>query len=559
MKILLHATGESTKLAPLTDHITSPMLPILNRPVMAYNLELLIRHKFKHISASLHKNPSEIEAYFGDGQYRGANITYLLQKNLLGDAGSIRWVYPQADEPVVLLPADRLIDLQLDRLIDFHETKSAGISVVLGQTTAHVPTSFFYIKDEKIVSIGNGKKLSDRWILTGVYIFSPEIIQKIPYRKPYTVVDDLLPALLKEGYPIHAYQFEGYWNPLETFLDYWEAQSTVMSFGLTSDHSENTKSELNYLGIEGKQQADGIWIGHNNWIHPSVLISPQLYFHKNNRIEKDVQIGPDVVISQNVIVDRGATIQNSLILDHTYVGQLVNIHSKIVYKNLVIDLESGEYVRLSDEFLLGEARSEYLDLSFRLMLGWLLALGLFVLLLPLFLLAFGLLVLDGKPIFEYTTCVNNEFRWFIPAEERKFRSIDLIRFRTHHSDQTITRLGRFLKATQINRLPELINVIRGDLTLVGVKPLSIEISTKLTEDWEKTRFSVPAGITGLWFLRTNENSTLDEVLITDSYYAVTRTWKEDLMILLRTPLAWTNHLRGLLRFPVEQKEAKQWK
>jgi lipopolysaccharide/colanic/teichoic acid biosynthesis glycosyltransferase len=331
-----------------------------------------------------------------------------------------------------------------------------------------------------------------------------------------------------------------------------------MHNGSGTNTNDQINDKLRFFRLEGNQQAEMIWIGRNNWIHPSVLIAPQFYLHENNRIEKDVQIGPDVVIHRNTIVAQGATIQNSLILDNTYVGKFVNIQSKIINKNLVIDIESGQHVRLNDEFLLAEAQSEQIDLGFRLFLNWLFALGLFVMLIPFFLLLIGLLIMDGRPIFEYIPCSNRDFRWFSPMSERKNRTYNLIRFRTKHPDQTYTRLGHFLKITQINRWPELINVLRRDLTLVGVKPLNIEISDRLTEDWEKTRFSQPEGVTGLWFLRTDENSTLDEILITDSYYAATRTWKEDLMILLQTPLAWINHLRRSFRYSIDQKEANLW-
>jgi lipopolysaccharide/colanic/teichoic acid biosynthesis glycosyltransferase len=183
---------------------------------------------------------------------------------------------------------------------------------------------------------------------------------------------------------------------------------------------------------------------------------------------------------------------------------------------------------------------------------------LFVLSSPFFTILLGLLALRGFPVFDYESCTHKDFRWFVPEDQHNYRTIRIIRFRTRNPDSTFALFGRFLEASHIYRWPELINVIRGDLALVGVKPLNEERMPDLDEDWKKTRFTVPMGLTGLWYLRTNENSSLNEILISDAYYAATRNWKEDMTILLQTPLAWVKHFRRSGKFPGQKKEANLW-
>ena len=95
-----------------------------------------------------------------------------------------------------------------------------------------------------------------------------------------------------------------------------------------------------------------------------------------------------------------------------------------------------------------------------------------------------------------------------------------------------------LQTWELDRLPELFNVLRGKLSLVGVKPLSPAEAAQVTEDWQKQRYTCPAGCTGEWYVQTQPASTLDEVLVADAYYAATHTTRDDLRLLLRTPLAW---------------------
>ncbi len=87
-------------------------------------------------------------------------------------------------------------------------------------------------------------------------------------------------------------------------------------------------------------------------------------------------------------------------------------------------------------------------------------------------------------------------------------------------------------------MPELWNVLKGELCLVGVKPLTTGDMIQITEAWQQTRNDYYPGFTGNWFLQTNPNSGLDDILIADAYYVATRSWREDVKILKQTPSAW---------------------
>lgn len=99
----------------------------------------------------------------------------------------------------------------------------------------------------------------------------------------------------------------------------------------------------------------------------------------------------------------------------------------------------------------------------------------------------------------------------------------------------VTRSGRWLRKTSLDELPQLINVLRGDMSLVGPRPcLPYELEHFAPHHFE--RFLVPAGVTGLWQVAARANSNFGEALDMDVVYA--RSWSLglDLRILLRTPL-----------------------
>ena len=99
----------------------------------------------------------------------------------------------------------------------------------------------------------------------------------------------------------------------------------------------------------------------------------------------------------------------------------------------------------------------------------------------------------------------------------------------------VTPFGRFLRRTSLDELPQLLNVLRGDMSLVGPRPC-LAYEADGFEPHHLERFDVPAGITGLWQVSARARSTFREALEMDVTYA--RNWSLwlDLRLLLRTPL-----------------------
>ena len=102
-------------------------------------------------------------------------------------------------------------------------------------------------------------------------------------------------------------------------------------------------------------------------------------------------------------------------------------------------------------------------------------------------------------------------------------------------DDSITRVGRWLRKTSLDELPQLINVLRGEMSLVGPRPL-IPYEVELFNPHHFERFLVPAGLTGLWQVEARAHTTFGEALDLDVAYARGWSFGLDLRLLLRTPL-----------------------
>jgi exopolysaccharide biosynthesis polyprenyl glycosylphosphotransferase len=139
------------------------------------------------------------------------------------------------------------------------------------------------------------------------------------------------------------------------------------------------------------------------------------------------------------------------------------------------------------------------------------------------------------PIFFRQTRVGQNGKLF---EILKFRSmkVDAPKYARSPNEQTdsrITRVGRLLRKTSLDEIPQLINVLKGDMTLVGPRP-EMPFITEEYGPWEAARLTVPQGITGLWQLSADRQFAIHQSIEYDLYYIQNRTVLMDLAILLHT-------------------------
>lgn len=111
------------------------------------------------------------------------------------------------------------------------------------------------------------------------------------------------------------------------------------------------------------------------------------------------------------------------------------------------------------------------------------------------------------------------------------------------NDPRITKVGKFIRNTSIDELPQLFNIIKGDMSVVGNRPLPLYEAEKLTRDDSVGRFLAPAGLTGLWQVTARGKDAMDpeKRVKLDITYAKNHNFWMDLQILAKTPIAAFQH------------------
>ncbi len=111
------------------------------------------------------------------------------------------------------------------------------------------------------------------------------------------------------------------------------------------------------------------------------------------------------------------------------------------------------------------------------------------------------------------------------------------------SDPRITGLGKYLRRFSIDELPQFINVLRGEMSIVGPRP-SLPYEFELFKDWHKKRVLVPPGITGLWQVTARNKVRFDDQVRIDLKYIQNMNLLLDLQIILMTPFEMINSKGG---------------
>jgi mannose-1-phosphate guanylyltransferase len=344
MKAMILAAGKGTRVRPITYTTPKPMIPILQKPVMEFLLELLKQHGFDEIMVNVSHLANEIENYFRDGQRFGVQIAYSFEGRIvdgeligeaLGSAGGMKRIQdfaPFFDDTFVVLCGDALIDLNLSEAVRWHREKGAIATIVTKTVPVEEVPSYGVVVTEPDGRIKafqekpSVKEALSNCINTGIYIFEPEVLDYIPPGVEFDLGSQLFPKLVETGAPFYAVPMEFEWVDIGKVPDYWRAIRSVLL------------GEVRNVAIPGHQVSPGIYTGLNvnvNW--DKVDIKGPVYIGGMTKIEDGARIIGPTMIGPSCYICSGATVDNSVIFEYSRLGPGVRLVDKLVFGRYCVD------------------------------------------------------------------------------------------------------------------------------------------------------------------------------------------------------------------------------
>ncbi len=367
MKAMILAAGKGTRVRPITHTTPKPMIPILQKPVMEFLIELLRQHGFDEIMVNVSHLAEEIENYFRDGQRFGVQIAYSFEGRIedgeligdaLGSAGGLKKIQdfqPFFDDTFVVLCGDALIDLDITSAIRRHRELGAMASLITKRVSPEQVSSYgVVVTDEsgKVRSFQEKPTVEEAasdMINTGIYIFEPEVLDFIPSGQPFDIGSDLFPKLVEAGAPFYALPMEFEWVDIGKVPDYWQAIRSVLL------------GHVRQVQIPGVEIRPGIHVGLNvaaDW--DRIHVEGPIYVGGMTKIENGATIIGPAMIGPSCHICEGATIDNSIIFDYSRIGPGVRLVEKLVFGTYCVD-RNGDHFDLQEaalDWLITDARRQ---------------------------------------------------------------------------------------------------------------------------------------------------------------------------------------------------------
>ena len=367
MKAMILAAGKGPRVRPITHTTPKPMIPILQKPVMEFLLELLKEHGFDQIMVNVSHLAEEIENYFRDGQRFGVHIAYSFEGRIedgqligeaMGSAGGIKRIQdfqPFFDDTFIVLCGDALIDLDLTEAVKRHKAKGAMASLITKRVPMDQVSSYGVVvtdDDGKVLSFQEKPSVEEAasdMINTGIYIFEPQVLDFIPSGEAFDIGADLFPRLAEAGAAFYALPMEFEWVDIGKVPDYWQAIRSVL------------QGDVRQVQVPGIEVKPGIYAGLNvaaNW--DKINVQGPIYVGGMSKIEDGATIIGPAMIGPSCHICEGATIDNSIIFDYSRIGPGVNLVEKLVYGRYCVD-RNGDHFDLQEaalDWLITDARRQ---------------------------------------------------------------------------------------------------------------------------------------------------------------------------------------------------------
>jgi mannose-1-phosphate guanylyltransferase len=311
MRAMVLAAGLGTRLRPLTYEITKPMVPVLDRPVMAHILDLLDRskigqHGLDGVIANLHYFPDTIREYFGD------RLEYRFEPELLGTAGGVRACADFfGEEAFLVISGDALTDIDLGALARRHR-EAGGIATLAVKKVPDTREFGVVLHDAQGRITGFQEKPSPEEALSdlgncGIYVFDPKIFGYFPERPFVDWAKDVFPALLESDVPFHIHEMGEYWNDVGSLGE------------LRAGTFDALRGEL-HLEMEGEEVRPGVVVAGGQPLRDDVEVEGPMWIGRDVSIGKDVRLMGPLVLGDGASIGDRAQLRESIVFPGTGVA-----------------------------------------------------------------------------------------------------------------------------------------------------------------------------------------------------------------------------------------------
>jgi NDP-sugar pyrophosphorylase family protein len=313
LQAVILAGGEGTRLRPLTLARAKPVVPILNRPFLAYQLALLRAHGVSDVILACSYRVGDVHAALGDAEHLGVRLRYVVERAPLGTGGGVRNAADLVSGTVFVLNGDVLTDADLTAMRQFHESRGSRTTIYLQPVPD--PRQYGLVETE-----ANGRlrgfrekpttdaEITTNTINAGIYLIDAPLLVRIPPDRPSSIEREFFPALIADGVPCFGWCPTAYWRDIGTLSAYRAAQTDLL-------HNRAVMP----LPPPG-QPRDGSWLDAGGAVEPGVRIVAPSVVGAGVSLGARCRVGPGAVVGEDSRIGPDAHVEGAILWERVEVG-----------------------------------------------------------------------------------------------------------------------------------------------------------------------------------------------------------------------------------------------
>jgi lipopolysaccharide/colanic/teichoic acid biosynthesis glycosyltransferase len=268
------------------------------------------------------------------------------------------------------------------------------------------------------------------------------------------------------------------------------------------------------LLLGGRELETNVRFGRQTRVHRSVKFEAPAFLGENVQVGKNVVIGSNSVIGKNCVLDDGCSIANSVVMPNTYVGRDIDLRNSLACRGFLVNAQHQTALEIDDSFILGDLKRGVSGGRQNLLLSRIIAASALLLLSPVLMLTALILRITrrGPVMYRWNAVTRNANNGSRLVEFERFSFLPA---KARNQDTGI-------KTLLLDRLPNLVNVVRGEMGFVGPKPKSLAELDSIPPSWRELYLEARPGIISEAELILGPDAEAEELYAVEAVYSVTR-------------------------------------
>jgi mannose-1-phosphate guanylyltransferase len=337
VQALILAGGEGTRLRPLTSTVPKPVVPLVDRPFIAFMIDWLRSHGVDDVVMSCGHLADGVRRVLGDGSALGVRLRYVEEPRPLGTGGALKFAEDLLDERFLMLNGDVLTDIDISAQLEAHA--ATGARATLALYPVDDPSAYGLVRlggdgaVREFVEKPAPDQIDTNNISAGVYVLERSVLSLLAPGQPASIEREVFPALVGDG--LFGHVASGYWKDIGTPERYLEATFDILEGSVVTPVGARMGS--GFVCVE-----DGV--ASSGRIVPAALVESDC------RIAEGARIGGRAVLEHGVAVGEGTTIEGAVVMRGAEIGAHCTLRGCIVGG----DVRIGDHSVVEGLSVLGE-------------------------------------------------------------------------------------------------------------------------------------------------------------------------------------------------------------